>query len=152
MTPATHMPFLAGWKALLGATVLSACGASGAAELEVRISGLAEPLGQVGCALYAAATGFPMDNTTARVLWLPASAKALVCRFAALPEGSYAVSVGHDLNGNKRIDTNLIGLPTEQWGVSNNVRPRLRAPRFDEALFKLAAGPEEVVIDIQVAK
>jgi uncharacterized protein (DUF2141 family) len=68
------------------------------------------------------------------------------------PEGSYAVSIGHDLNGNKRVDTNFIGLPTEQWGVSNNARPSLRAPRFDEAVFKVAADAKEWVIDIKVAK
>ncbi len=81
-----------------------------------------------------------------------ADAKGVTCRYSDVPEGSYAVSIGHDLNGNRRVDANFIGLPTEQWGVSNNARPNLRAPRFDEAMFKLVAGAKEVVIDIKVAK
>jgi uncharacterized protein (DUF2141 family) len=36
--------------------------------------------------------------------------------------------------------------------VSNNAQPTLRAPRFDEASFKVAADAKEVVIDIKVAK
>lgn len=140
------------WKMALAALALLGCGAGNAAELVVRVSGLSEPLGQVGCSLFSGATGFPLDNATARVQWLPADAKGVTCRYADLPEGSYAVSIGHDLNGNKRVDTNFIGLPTEQWGVSNNARPSLRAPRFDEAVFKLAPDAKQVFIDVKVAK
>ncbi len=139
-------------KTLLVALLVTAGSASGAAEVVVRVSGMSEPLGHVGCSLFAGATGFPMDNTAARNLWLPADAKGVTCRFNDVPEGTYAVSIGHDLNGNKRVDTNFIGLPTEQWGVSNNARPSLRAPRFEEASFKVAADAKDVVIDIKVTK
>ncbi|MEY8689071.1 MAG: DUF2141 domain-containing protein [Leptothrix sp. (in: b-proteobacteria)] len=139
-------------KTLLAALLVATLGASHAAEIVVRIGGLSEPLGQVGCSLFAGVAGFPMDNSSARNLWLPADAKGVTCRFTEVTEGTYAVSIGHDLNGNKRVDTNFIGLPTEQWGVSNNARPALRAPRFDEASFKVAADAKDVVIDIKVAK
>ena len=139
-------------KSLLLALLVTAWNASSAAEVVVRVSGLSEPLGQVGCSLFAGAAGFPMDSSSARYLWLPADAKGVTCRFNDVPEGTYAVSIGHDLNGNKRVDTNFIGLPTEQWGVSNNVRPLLRAPRFDEASFKVTADAKDVVLDIKVAK
>ena len=139
-------------KTLLLALLVTAGSASSAAEVVVRVSGLSEPLGQVGCSLFAGTTGFPMDNTSARNLWLPAEAKGVTCRFNDVPEGTYAVSIGHDLNGNKRVDTNFIGLPTEQWGVSNNARPTLRPPRFDEASFRVAVDAKDVVIDIKVAK
>ena len=139
-------------KPLLAALLVANFGASQAAEIVVRVSGLSEPLGQVGCSLFAGTAGFPMDNTSARNLWVPADAKGVTCRFNDVPEGTYAVSIGHDLNGNKRVDTNFIGLPTEQWGVSNNARHTLRAPRFDEASFKVAADAKDVLIDIKVAK
>jgi uncharacterized protein (DUF2141 family) len=152
MPPSSPSSGLRARKALFAALVLLHAGAGSAAELVIRVSGLSEPLGQVGCSLFAGATGFPMDNSSARVLWLPADAKGVTCRFSDVPEGSYAVSIGHDLNGNRRVDTNFIGLPTEQWGVSNNARPSLRAPRFEEAVFKVAADATEVLIDIKVAK
>jgi uncharacterized protein (DUF2141 family) len=149
-TPASAGPWAR--KGLIVALVTLFSGTSGAAELVVRVNGLSEPLGQVGCSLFAGPNGFPMDHAGARVMWLPADTKGVTCRFADVPEGSYAVSIGHDLNGNKRVDTNFVGLPTEPWGVSNNARPTLRAPRFDEAVFKIAADAKEVVIDIKVAK
>jgi uncharacterized protein (DUF2141 family) len=139
-------------RSLLIAVLVTAAGASNAAEIVVRTSGLSELLGQVGCSLFAGAAGFPMDNASSRNLWLSADVEGVTCRFGDVAEGTYAVSIGHDVNGNKRVDTNFIGLPTEQWGVSNNARPTLRSPRFDEASFKVAADATEVVIDIKVAK
>lgn len=123
-----------------------------AAEVVVRISGLTEPLGQVDCALFAGPKGFPMDNAAARTQSHAADAKGVTCRYSDVAEGTYAVSIGHDRNGNKRVDTNFLGMPKEQWGVSNNVRPSLRAPRFNEAMFKVSATSNEVVIDIKADK
>lgn len=57
-----------------------------------------------------------MDNASARVRWQAAAAEGVTCRFADVVPGRYAVSVVHDLNNNRRVDTNLIGLPTEAWG------------------------------------
>jgi uncharacterized protein (DUF2141 family) len=125
---------------------------AGAAELTVRVTGLSEPLGQVGCSLFAGAAGFPKDSSGARQFWRAADAKGVTCRFGDVPEGTYAVSIGHDLNGNKRVDSNFVGMPTEQWGVSNNARPNLRAPRFDEAMFRVVADAQEMFIEIKVAK
>jgi uncharacterized protein (DUF2141 family) len=139
-------------RGLIAGLLAAAAGACGAAELLVRVSGLGEPLGEVRCSLFAGASGFPMDNSTARVVALAADLKGVTCRFTDVPEGSYAVAIGHDLNGNKRVDTNFVGMPTEQWGVSNNARPTLRAPRFEEAVFKVAADAKEVAIDVVVAK
>lgn len=123
-----------------------------AAELVVRVAGVTAPMGQIGYSLFASSAGFPMDNSGARAVWLPADPQGVTCRFNDVSAGSYAVSVGHDLNGNQRVDTNFIGLPTEQWGVSNNARPWLRAPRFDEAVFTVEAGAPELTIAIRVAK
>ena len=56
-----------------------------AAELVVRITGLSEPLGQVGCSLFAGPAGFPMDNSGARQLWQAADAKSVTCRYSDVP-------------------------------------------------------------------
>lgn len=123
-----------------------------AADVVVRISGIASPLGQIGCALFSGPAGFPMDSSRARNLWLPADPNGVTCRFERVPEGVHVISIGHDVNGNRKIDANFLGMPTEQWGVSNNVRPTLRAPTFEEAAFKVGAGDDEIVLDIKVAK
>ena len=100
------------WLLALSALPLSGA----AAEILVRVSGVTTTNGEIGCALFERDTGFPMDNTSARARWQAAAAEGVTCRFADVVPGRYAVSVVHDLNGNRRVDTHLIGLPTEAWG------------------------------------
>jgi uncharacterized protein (DUF2141 family) len=120
-----------------------------AANLTVNVSGIAQSTGEIGCALYKGGDGFPMDNSKATQIWLRADTAGVVCSFSDLPDGTYAVAVSQDFNGNKKVDTNFVGMPTEPWGASNNARPLLRAPRFDEASFKIAGDTK---IEIKVAK
>lgn len=136
--------------ALIATTLLLASPVR-AADLVVRVTGIPAASGEIGCALFTAAEGFPMDDAVARRVRLPADPAGVSCRFADVPAGRYAVAVSHDANGNRKLDTNLIGLPTEAWGVSNNARPSLRAPRFDEARFDVADG-RETVIEVKVVK
>lgn len=133
--------------ALVAATLAST--ASFAADLDVRVSGIQQATGEIGCALFADATGFPKDNAKAQTLWLAADVHGVTCRFTGLPAGRYAVAVSHDLNGNRRLDTNLFGIPVEPWGVSNNLRPALRPPRFDEAAVS-TSDERPTTIDVQV--
>jgi uncharacterized protein (DUF2141 family) len=110
------------------------------ADIEVLVKGVKSAEGSVGCALFKSAKGFPMDASVAQGVRQKAKPGTLVCKFEGLPAGTYAVSVSHDANDNGKTDTKLFGIPTEDWAVSNNVRPKLRAPRFEEASFALAEG------------
>lgn len=96
--------------------------------------------GEIGCALFASADGFPNEPEKGRGVRVPASGTSATCTFDDVVPGTYAVAVFLDTNGNRRSDRNFVGMPTEPWGVSNNVRPRMRAPRFDEATVTIGAG------------
>ena len=78
-----------------------------------------------------------LDDTTAL--------DPFVVTFDALAPGTYALSAYHDANGNNRLDTNFLGIPTERTGASNNPRPAMRAPRFNEAKFDLAADEKKTL-------
>ncbi len=107
-------------------------------ELVVKISGAKSAQGEIGCALFSNSTGFPTENPGLPTLWQKANPEGVICRFAGIKPGPHALAASHDLNGNRRTDTNLVGMPKEDWGVSNNVRPSLRAPTFEEARFEVA--------------
>lgn len=51
------------------------------------------------------------------------------CIFVPGP-GAYGLVLYHDENGNGRIDRNLIGIPKEGFGFSNNPKIFLSAPSF----------------------
>lgn len=136
---------------LLTTAFLFAVAPAIAGEIRVNVSGVRSAEGQVGCALYADPRSFLTDPGIVGTRWQPANPAGVQCRFDNLAPGLYAVAVTHDLNGNRRTDTNLIGIPTEDWGVSNNPRPTLRAPRCDEAAIQVPASPA-VTIEIRLAR
>lgn len=59
--------------------------------------------------------------------------------FSGLPAGRYAIKSFADENGNAQLDTNLLGLPTERYGFSNDARGRMGPPGFDAAAVVLDA-------------
>ena len=116
-----------------------------AASISVEVQNIKESSGQIGCALFDEADGFPMEASYVAQQWREADKKGVTCIFDSISEGIYAVSVSHDMNGNKETDTNLFGIPKEDWGVTNNVRPKMRAPTFDEAKFEVNGDTHLVV-------
>jgi len=99
-----------------------------AGDLVLAVTGVAAPAERVRCRAYAqaAAERFPGGDTPHQAQATLADGVAVV-RFTGLPAGRYAVACLLD------VDTNLLGIPVEPWGVSGGARPAMRAPRFDEA-------------------
>lgn len=139
---------LIGTLALIAAPVAAA--AQAGATLVVRVTHPSLS-GEVGCALYPSADGFPNEPDTVRGVRVTATGTTTICTFDEVAPGTYAVAAFLDTNGNRVSDRNVVGMPTEPWGVSNGVRPRFRAPRFDEAAFAVAAA-QRVAIDVALVK
>lgn len=70
-------------------------------------------------------------------LILPIRQSTITCTLPPLPYGTYAIAVFHDLNGNGQLDKNSLGVPTEPYGFSNDVRSKWRAPSFSEAAIRV---------------
>jgi uncharacterized protein (DUF2141 family) len=63
-----------------------------------------------------------------------------------LSYGDYAIAVYLDENGNGKLDKNVIGYPREQFGFSNNFRPKTGAPRFKNCRFVFSETNATVTI------
>jgi uncharacterized protein (DUF2141 family) len=120
-------------------------------ELTVKVTGIKKNKGEIACALFKTPEGFPMDLSKPQLIWMAADAGEVNCKFTELTAGDYSLSVAHDENGNKKVDTNFVGMPTEAWGVSNNIRPLMRAPRWQEAQFTVSSGQNKS-LNIQIEK
>ncbi len=119
-----------------------------AGDLTVTISGVKEPFGIIGCALFNKEAGFTKSSSAIAVSGEKASPAGNSCVFKGLADGTYAVAVLHDTNGNQKMDFSALGLPTEDWGMSNNVRPSFRAPTFKEASVKVGASPLKISVKL----
>ena len=93
--------------------------------LHVRMEGFENTDGEAGVAVWNAARGFPEEIEHAvATTYVTIQDGAAVARFDQLEPGRYAITVYHDKNDNRQFDKNWLGMPKEDWGVSNNVRPR----------------------------
>ena len=50
-----------------------------------------------------------------------------------LPKGDYSVAIYQDVNNDKELNTNLVGIPKEPYGFSNNVMGAFGPPSFEAA-------------------
>jgi uncharacterized protein (DUF2141 family) len=62
-----------------------------------------------------------------------------------LAAGEYAVTVIHDENADGKLDTNLIGIPTEGFGFSNNPKVFFGPPTFNKTKLNVN-GPTQINI------
>lgn len=61
--------------------------------------------------------------------------KKLTVKINELNYGEYAIATYQDVNSDNEINKSFIGIPKEPYAFSNNYKPVIRAPRFDECKF-----------------
>ena len=143
------MPRRFAFSAIVLASIMGSLVRADAGDLTVAIKGVNDSVGLIGCALYNKEEGFTKKSAAVAVTGEKANSAGNKCVFKGLASGKYAVAAFHDVNSNQKMDFSALGLPTEDWGMSNNVRPTFRAPTFKEASF--AVGDVSIQISITLA-
>jgi uncharacterized protein (DUF2141 family) len=64
----------------------------------------------------------------------------ITLEFTDIPMGEYALALYHDSNGNKKLDTNLVGYPKEPFAFSQNIKPKFSAPSYEECKITFNAN------------
>lgn len=68
--------------------------------------------------------------------------------FNYLEPGNYAIRFYHDENGNGKMETNVLGMPTEGYGFSNNASSYFGPPDFNDMLFPIMKNTS-IKLDVQ---
>jgi uncharacterized protein (DUF2141 family) len=110
----------------------------------VVISALASTQSAVKLNFYNAADKFLQKDQQAFRMVVKPEGKTEISIPVELAPGEWAVALTQDTNDNGKLDKNMLGIPTEPYAFSNNVRPRLAAPKFEECKFTVS-GPGKVV-------
>ena len=106
-------------------------------KLSIHISGISKIKGNLFIAIFRPTDDFPVFGKQFKGIVKEVEGKSQNYNFDNLPEGEYALAIYQDVNRNKILDKNLLGIPTEIYGFSNNARRNFSAPSFQEAKFKL---------------
>jgi uncharacterized protein (DUF2141 family) len=124
-----------------------AAGFAQAAELIVKVSDVRTQKGRLLMAVFNSADAWDGKAEAVASRAIEAIGAEADFHFPGLAAGRYAVSVMHDENGNGKLDSNFMGMPTEGYGFSNDPQV-MRKATFDEAAF--AIGADDTTIELHL--
>jgi len=121
-------------------------------KLNVSVTGVKSSSGQVTVTLYVNdAKRFLGKGGAYGIVRAPARAGTTTVCVAIPSPGKYALAVYHDVDGDGRLDRNVIGLPAEPFALSNNPPPKMAMPKIGPSLFSAGAGETSVTVRLQKA-
>jgi uncharacterized protein (DUF2141 family) len=116
--------------------------------LTVTILGLQNQNSQICLRVYASEQGFPLnDQSEVHSQCTEAAKNSTTIKIPNLKSGTYAVSVIDDRNRDYQLNRDILGIPQEGFGISNNPQVSVATglPKFQDASFLLR---ENQTIDI----
>jgi len=101
----------------------------------VKVTDLRSNEGKVGITVFDSPDGFPGDDENAIFReYFDINDQTTVAEIT-IPPGKYAIAVYHDEDENGDLKTNFIGMPKEGTGSSNNPKPRMGPPKYEDCEF-----------------
>lgn len=105
-------------------------------DITVNISGLKSNEGNVLIALYKGSENFLKKSYVGVIAKIADKKSTYILK--NIPKGEYAISFFHDENDNKKMDSNFLGIPKEDYGCSNNATGFMGPPKYNDAKFTLS--------------
>ena len=133
-------------RSATAAAALLALNLAHGAELTVQVSDVKAGQGTIMVAVYTA-DGFLKKPVKGSGAAADTAGNTIV--FKDLPEGDYALAVYHDANSNGKMDSNMMGIPTEDYAFSNNAVGKFGPPKFDAAKFSLPAAGAKLTVSLK---
>lgn len=118
-------------------------------KLTLRFEGIEKVGGTVRLALYDSRSAFMQEDKAVLYNFKADKQGAIEGKIENLPVGSYAFAVFLDENNNKKLDKNLIGVPTEPYGFSKVPPSKWRLPTWDEVMFELGSKDQILLIKLK---
>lgn len=117
-------------------------------NLKVIITNFENDDGFLMIALNNSKDSFLSDEVPFRSFKVKIIDKIAECSFENIPFGEYGINSFHDENDNNKLDKNIMGIPTESYGFSNNGRGMFGPPDYDDVKF--AVNKEQITIQFKV--
>ena len=137
---------------MIGVLLLSVVFAQSSKEIAtiiVHITGFRNNKGVARITLFDKKKGFPNKYKLALAYGdSPIQDSVSQFIFHKVVYGKYSIGVFHDEDSNGKLKSNIIGMPREGIGVSNNVRASMGPPKFKDCLFSVDSDTVEVTIDL----
>ena len=119
-------------KIILGLFLLGLTQVASATLVTLKINHTNNKSGKIAIAIFNDDRDFPNSGSILQLRVPVSSAQNSAEVKVELPEGHYAVAFFLDENGNNKMDKNILGIPKERFGFSNDPSILTGAPSFNE--------------------
>ena len=105
-------------------------------KLTIVVTGLENDDGEVLFALSDSRENYEGDSEAYRSYKVKIKNGNAECSISELPFGEYAIKLYHDENMDGELNSNFLGIPTEDYGFSNNASGTFGPADYDDAKFQ----------------
>ena len=131
------------------AAIFSSDGAKKRGNLIVKFNGLNSSEGSVIIALCNSDENYKNHKSPFIGKSVSIDKNTAIIEFDDLPFGEYAIKAFHDEDANNDLNTNFLGIPVEDYGLSNNARGIFGPPSWEDTKFILSKDVKTVEIVIK---
>lgn len=116
--------------------------------LKITINNLKDVNNPILIGVFNSEAHFSGKKLYKKYLAVPTKDKKAVVYINDLDYGTYAISLFQDKNRDMKLNTNFIGVPTEPYAFSNNIKPKLSAPEYNQCVFQYDDNFSSMTIDL----
>ena len=120
----------------------------GPATVTVKITGLRSEKGQVKIAVFNSSATWLGDHP-AYSATIEVDSRSVMWKLTGVPYGEYGLAVFHDENKNGKMDKNVLGIPQEAYGFSNNMRVTFGPPKWEKSKVVVNAATTDISIEVK---
>lgn len=107
-------------------------------QLTIEIQNIEIVKGNIRIGIFNTSENFLKQGSTFKSYVIAVEGRTETIIINDLPKGEYAFMLYHDKNSDAKLNQNFFGVPKEPFAFSNNVRPKLSKPTFEDCKFLLA--------------
>ncbi len=105
--------------------------------LTLHVDNIDKLKGSIYVGVYKKADGFLKPGAEYKTFKIKVKDHQEKITISDLPKGDYAISLYHDENSDGKCNLNFLGIPKEAYGFSNNIKPKLSAPSYQDCKFSM---------------
>lgn len=103
-----------------------------AADIEIVVTNITTLKGSVEVGVFNKPKFFLRKGKEYKTYSQKVTSDTMVIVLKGLKKDDYAISIYHDVNSDKKINMNFMGIPTEPYGFSRNFKPKFSKPSFND--------------------
>ncbi len=105
-------------------------------NLSIHVSLLKAIPSTLNISIYGIHNDFPSTNDQLKTFTFKVNSSTYTAVLKGIKYGTYAIAMYQDENNSGQINKNMLGIPTERYGFSQNYIPKVKAPNFDNCKFE----------------